>query len=73
MGMISEVQSQVPDGVFYYSLSIILVGALIGIIYRYSEKTSKLLHELVKNDVRQDAKLETHSMQIAELKKQRTR
>jgi len=57
-----------PDGVFYYSLSIVLVVALIGIIYRYSEKTSKLLDELVKNDVRQDVILSHHAKQIEEIR-----
>lgn len=64
-----DIPTQIPDGVFYYSLSIVLVVALVGIIYRYSEKTSKLLDELVKNDVRQDVTLANHSKQIDELNK----
>lgn len=66
-----EIPAQLPDGVFYYSLSIVLGVALIGIIYRYSEKTSKLLDELVKNDVRQDVILANHTEEIKNLKKLR--
>lgn len=66
-----EAQPPLPDGVFYYSLSILFAITLIGIIYRYAEKTSKLLDELVKNDVRQDVTLSNHTIEIQELKKSR--
>lgn len=66
--MILEIPITTPDGVFYYSVTIILFMILIGIIYRYSEKTSKLLEEMVKNDVRQDGRLDHHDEAIKELK-----
>ncbi|MDW0189338.1 MAG: hypothetical protein QOA70_06770 [Nitrososphaeraceae archaeon] len=66
--VILEVQP-IPDGVFYYSLSIILGLALLGIIYKFSDRISRLLEELVKNDVKQDVRLDHHDKDIAELKK----
>lgn len=59
----------VPDGIFYYSLSVLLIGALIVIVYRYADKTSKLLDELVKNDAVQDTRLDHHDDEIQDLKK----
>jgi hypothetical protein len=58
----------VPDGIFYYSLSTLLTGALVWIIGRYVAKQSDLLEYLVKNDVRQDARLDHHDEEIIELK-----
>ena len=58
----------VPDGIFYYSLSTLLTGALVWIIGRYVAKQSDLLEYLVKNDVRQDARLDHHDEEIIEMK-----
>ena len=39
-------QTPIPDAVFYYTLSLLLSVALIGIIWRFAERVSATLNEL---------------------------
>ena len=41
-------QTPIPDAVFYYTLSLLLSVALIGIIWRFAERVSATLNELRK-------------------------
>jgi len=73
----------VPDGIFWYSLSIILAGALIMIIWRYVDKNDKRHEEHeelfkvmadTQSDMKQmlavhEEKHEQHERDIADLKR----
>lgn len=75
----------VPDGIFWYSLSIILAGALIVIIWRYVDRNDKRHEEHeelfkvivgTQSDMKQmlavhEEKHDQHEKDIAELKRHR--
>jgi hypothetical protein len=44
--LLQQAQVAVPDSYFWYTLSLLLAVALIGIIWRFAERVSKTLDEL---------------------------
>jgi hypothetical protein len=60
--------NQIPQE-FWYILSCALAAALVGIFGWYAKETSATLKELVKNDIKQDGRLERHDEQINDLER----
>lgn len=55
----------VPDGIFWYSLSTVMAGALIAILWNYAKETTGMIKELKEtvqnlaiNDKVQDEKID---------------
>jgi uncharacterized membrane protein (DUF106 family) len=66
---------RIPDGYFYYGLTVILAGVLIGVIWRFANKLAGTLealkvtvHELVAITKVHQEKHEQHEKDIEELK-----
>lgn len=65
----------VPDGIFWYSLSTVMAGALIAILWNYAKETTGMIKELKEtvqklaiNDSVQDERLDSHDEKLYEVK-----
>jgi len=67
--------STVPDGIFWYTLSTVMAGALIVIIWNYAKETTAMIKELKDtvqklsiNDKVQDERLDGHDEKLYEVR-----
>ena len=65
--ILQQAQVAVPDSYFWYSLSLLLAVALIGIIWRFAERVSKTLDELKMISKLHEQKHETSENRIDRL------
>lgn len=64
-----------PDGYFYYTLTVLLGGVLVGIVYRYTNKIDETfkeirnaVNELVTSMKVHNVRLDGHDREIEEIK-----
>lgn len=72
---IMDIPPVVPDGIFWYTLSTVMAGALIAIIWNYAKEMSGMIKELKDttqklaiNDRVQDERLDGHDEKLYEVK-----
>lgn len=65
----------VPDGIFWYSLSTVMAGALMAILWNYAKETTSMIKELKDtiqdlaiNDKVQDERLDGHDEKLYDVR-----